>query len=369
MQVSPVPYGALGAAVVAGAAELGIPTFDTWNGAAMEGPRSGVGHTETTRQDRGRQSMYRDYVHPVADRPNLTVLTGALVTRVVLERNVATGVEFRRDGRTTRVGAGSEVVLSLGAVNSPRVLMQSGIGDAEHLAGFGIPVVEHLPGVGRNFQDHPLTIGGVWESPAPLSSRPSPQAGGYLRVDPELTGPDIQMYTYEGLWPRLTDAAIDPPASCWSIVSALVRPASRGRVALTGPDPTDPLDIDAGFLREQADLDALAGAVEVYRDLAASAPLRPYAGREVFPATGTRAELDAVIRGTATTTWHQSGTNAMGRDADSVVDGRLAVHGVGHLRVADASVMPRVTTGNTMAPCVVIGERASDILRVDHGTT
>ena len=152
-------------------------------------------------------------------------------------------------------------------------------------------------------------------------------------------------------------------------VSALMRPASRGRVALTGANPSDPLDIDANFLGEQADVDALAGAVDVYRDLATSASLRPYSRREVFPATGGRADLERLIRATATTSWHQSGTNAMGRSGDAVVDGHLAVHGVAHLRVADASVMPRVTTGNTMAPCVVIGERASDILRAEHGIT
>lgn len=373
VQVAPVPYGALGEAAADAAAGVGVPTFDGWNGAMMEAP-AGAGHAETTLQEHGRQSIYRDYVRPFLDRPNLTVVTGALVTRVVVEDGRATGVEIRRDGSTTRVRADVEVVLSLGAVNSPAVLMRSGIGDAEHLRSFGIPVVEHLPAVGRGFQDHPLTVGGVWESPQGLSSSPVPQAGLYLRTGAGAPGdgPDVQGFQYEGLYPGISDAEIDAPASCWSIVSALVRPTSRGRVMLTGAGPDDPVDVDANHLGEQADVDALVTAVGTYRDLAASAPLRPWTGREVFPGPGRggRAELERMVRSTATTYWHQCGTDAMGSDAaTSVVDGRLAVHGVERLRVVDASVMLRITTGNIMAPCVVIGERASDVLRADHATS
>lgn len=369
VQVSPVPYGALGEAAATAAAGAGIPSFDSWNGAMMEAP-AGIGHAETTLQEQGRRSVYRDYVHPFLDRPNLTVVTGALVTRVVLEGGRATGVELRHDGRTVRVGADAEVVLSLGAVNSPAVLMRSGIGDAEHLRSFGIPVLEHLPAVGRGFQDHPLTVGGVWESPRELSFSPVPQAGLYLRTGTG-PGPDVQGFQYEGLYPGISDAEIDAPTPCWSIVSALVRPTSRGRVTLTGPGPDDAPAIDANHLGDQCDVDALVTAVGLYRELAASSALRPWTGREVFPGPGRggRTELERLVRSTATTYWHQCGTNAMGRDEASVVDGRLAVHGVDHLRVVDASVMPRITTGNIMAPCIVIGERASDVLRAEHATT
>lgn len=366
VQVSSVPLRPLGQAAVAGFGALGVPDLGTWNGAVMEAPQ-GAGTAETTVQEQGRQSVYRDYVHPVLDRPNLTVLTGALVTRVLLEGGRAVGVEIRHGGRSVRVGADLEVVLSLGAVNSPRVLMQSGIGDAQHLRSFGIPVVQHLPGVGANLQDHVLTTAGIWESPIPLETGIA-QAGVYLRTDPALSGPDIQLYQYEG-YMDINGMGITPPADAWCVFSGMVRPASRGRVRLTGADPSSPVDVDGAHLREQADVDALVAAVQTCREAAATAPLAPYVRRQVFPASAEPVEVARTMRRTGTSFWHTSGTNAMGRgeDPDSVVDARLAVHGVGHLRVADASIMPRITTGNTMAPCVVIGERAADILRAEHG--
>ena len=308
VRVSPVPLGQLGGAVVEGARTLGMPTFDSWNGAMME-TSAGVGNSDTIVQEQGRQSIYRDCVHPWADRPNLTVLTHALVTRALLEDGRATGIELEHRGATVRVGAAPEVVLSLGAINTPEVLVQSGIGDAEHLRRFGIDVAAHLPAVGRDLQDHPLTLGGVWESPVPVSRTPVPRAGACVTTDAALAGPDIQLLQWEGALTGVTDARVQAPDDSWVVCSGLVRPASRGAVMLTGSRPSDPVDVDGGYLSDPRDVEALV----------------------------------------------------------SVVDARLSVHGVRGLRIADASVMPRITTGNTTAPCVIIGERASDVLRADLG--
>jgi len=366
VRVAPLPLRPLGEATVATGSALGWPTYDSWNGAMMEG-MTGFGNADTIAQQDGRQSIYRDYVYPWADRPNLTVMTRALVTRVLVERGRAVGIEFLRQGKVTRAAAGSAVVLSLGAINSPKLLMQSGIGDAGHLKALGIRVVQNLPGVGANLQDHPLTLGGVWESPEPMAAVPVHQAGAYLATDPALPGPNIQFSQYEGLLLGVTEAQVGaPPEHCWTVYSGLVRPASRGRVRLTGANPSDPLEIDGGYLSDPADVAALVTAVDQFRDLAATAPLSGWVKREVFPQSTSRSELEQMFRSTASSFWHQSGTNAMGRQQTSVVDGRLAVYGLNGLYIADASVMPRITTGNTMAPCVVIGERAADILRTDH---
>ena len=278
-------------------------------------------------------------------------------------------MEIRHRGATVRIGADLEVVLSLGAVQSPKVLMQSGIGDERHLGGFGIPVVQHLPGVGANLQDHVLATAGVWQSPLPLEAGPIPQAGTYVSTDPAGSGPNVQHYQHEGWLGGVTQAQVDLPENPWCVFTALVRPASRGRVSLTGAEPSAPVDIDGGHLREQADVDALVAGVESCREAAATTSLAPYVRRQVFPASSGREQVAQVLRRTGVSHWHSSGTNAMGRedDPDSVVDARLAVHGVEHLRVADASIMPRITTGNTMAPCVVIGERAADLVRSEHG--
>lgn len=369
VQVSPVPLRPLGQAAVAAFVQMGVPDLGSWNGATMEAPAA-TGTAETTVQEQGRQSIYRDYVHPVLGRPNLTVLTGATVGRVLVEDGRASGVEIRYRGATVRVGADLEVVLSLGAIESPKVLMQSGIGDERHLGRFGIPVVQHLPGVGANLQDHVLATAGVWQSPLPLEAGPIPQAGTYLSTDPTASGPNVQHYQYEGWLGGVTHAQVDLPDHPWCVFTALVRPHSRGRVSLTGADPSAPVDIDGCYLREQADVDALVAGVEGYREAAATTSLAPYACRQVFPVSTDREQVAQMLRRTAVSYWHQSGTNAMGRHDDpaSVVDASLAVHGVAHLRVADASIMPRITTGNTMAPCVVIGERAADILRAEHGS-
>jgi choline dehydrogenase len=352
-----------------GARSVGIPTFENQNGRMMEG-EGGASILDVRVRDGYRQSVFRSYVFPYMDRPNLTVLTGALVTRLTfdqVERKRVTGVEFSRNGQIHRVGAGSEVVLALGAIHTPKVLMQSGIGDQTDLQRHGIPVVAHLPGVGENLQDHPL-FACVWEYQQPLPPRNSGcEATFFWKSDPGLDTPDLQ--AGQGEFPMSTPetaARFNVPELGWTLAAGVVRPKSRGRVCLTGPDPTDPVHIDANMLSHPDDLTAAIAGVELCREIGNSAALQPFTKREVMPGHLKGAELERFIRDAASTYWHQTCTAKMGQDAMSVVDGALKVYGVERLRIADGSIMPRVTTGNTMAPCVIIGERAADILKAQH---
>jgi choline dehydrogenase len=353
-------------AALEGARAVGIPTFENQNGRMMEG-EGGVSIADLRIRNGCRQSVFRSYVFPYLDRPNLTVLTGALVTQLTLRHKRVTGVEFSHDGKTQRSGAGSEVVLSLGAIHTPKVLMQSGIGDRAELQRFGIPVVQHLPGVGQNLQDHPR-FSCVWEYQQPLAPRNNAGEATYFwKSDPSLDAPDLQTIQAEfPLSSPETAARFDLPEFGWTLVGGVVRPKSRGHVCLTGPDPLDPVQIEANMLSHPYDLKAAIAAVELCREIGNSAALRPFAKREVMPGNLTGGELEGFVRDATLSYWHQSCTAKMGQDAMSVVDGALKVYGVERLRIADGSIMPRVTTGNTMAPCVIIGERAAEILKAQH---
>jgi choline dehydrogenase len=260
-----------------------------------------------------------------------------------------------------------EVVLSLGAIHTPKVLMLSGIGDPAELRRLGIPCVQHLPGVGKNFQDH-VGFGCVWEYPQPLPPRNNMgEATFFWKSDPDLDTPDLQ--TCQGEVPMCsaeTAAQFSPPAGSWTLMAGVVRPKSRGRIRLTGANPRDPIEIEANTLAHPDDVKAAVACVELCREIGNSGPLSPFVKREVMPGNLKGAALENFIRDAASSYWHQTCTAKMGHDAMSVVDGSLKVHGLDNLRIADGSIMPRVTTGNTMAPCVVIGERAGEILKARH---
>jgi choline dehydrogenase len=365
VQPSPDP-NPIAPAALEGARSVGIPTFENQNGRMMEGA-GGASIMDVLARGGYRQSVFRSYVFPYLDRPNLTVLTGALVTRVTFEGNRATGVHFSHDDQIHRVGAGSEVVLSLGAIHTPKVLMQSGIGDQTELQRHGIPIVQHLPGVGQNLQDH-LAFGCVWEYQQPLPPRNTGvEAISFWKSDPGLDTPDLQ--TGQGEFPfssAETAARFDLPEFGWTLLGGVVRPKSRGHICLTGPDPADAVQIQPNMLSHPDDLKAAIASVQLCREIGNSAALRPFTKREAMPGNLKGAELERFIRDAASTYWHQTCTAKMGKDAMSVVDGELKVYGISHLRIADGSIMPRVTTGNTMAPCVIIGERAADILKAQH---
>ena len=352
-------------AFLEGAESAGLQRFPNPNGRMME-MGGGCALIDETVRDGKRQSIFRSYVYPLMAHPNITVLTGALTTRILFERSRATGVEFQYQGKTQRVAASREVILSLGAIHTPKVLMQSGIGDAAELKKAGIAVRNALPGVGRNLHDH-VRFGCVWENtdktPAPV---PRSQTAVFWKTTAELDCPNFFVFSHPGssLTPE-NEARFNPPAASWSVAVGM-RPNSRGVIGLTGPDPTDPVRIDANYLHDPQDLKDLEAGLARVREIGNSAALRPFTRREIAPGALEVSDLERFFRDGLGTFWHQCGTAKMGRDAMSVVDGNLKVHGVERLRVADASILPRVTTGNTMAPCVIVGERAAEFVQKDN---
>ena len=350
---------------VEAAAAAGIPKFESANGEMMEGP-GGAAIAELRIRDGKRQSIFRSYTYPCMHQPNLTVLTNAFVTRVIVAGKRAIGVEALVDGKPLRFGATREVILALGAVHTPKVLMQSGIGPASELSQHGIPIVQDLPGVGQNHQDH-IAFGCTWEY-----RKPQGIGGGgceavlYCKSDARLDAPDLLHCQLEFAVPLPPEVGIKAPEHGWSMFAGLARPKSRGRLRLSGADPNDPILIEPNSLSEPEDFSAAFRTIELCREIGNSSRFNSLVKQEVAPLPRDRGGMEQFIRNSAVTYWHQSCTAKMGRDAMSVVDSQLRVYGIDRLRVADASIMPRITAGNIMAPCVVIGERAADMIRAAH---
>lgn len=279
----PIEPNPVAVAMLTAAAELGIPVFDDQNGSMMEGP-GGASYMNLRIRDGRRQSIFRSYTFPLMNQPNLTVLPGTLVTRVLIERGAAIGVECLLDGRSHRFHASQEVILSLGAINTPKVLMQSGVGDAETLASHDIPLIQHLPGVGTNFQDHIMVSSCIWEYPDPV---PPHGNGGevtiFAKSAPDLDSPDIQLLQIQ--FPVATPELArrhSVPAGSWGIFPALLRPHSVGRLRLTGAKPEDPILIDSQILSDSADLTALRRCVELAREVGNAQALRGFVKQEVM---------------------------------------------------------------------------------------
>jgi choline dehydrogenase-like flavoprotein len=365
VQPAPDPHP-LALATVDAARSVGIPTYDSPNGRLMEENR-GAAVTDLRWRDGKRLSVFRSYTGPYLHRPNLDIVSGALVTRVLFDKSSAIGVEVLHGGELHSVVASTEVVLSLGAINTPKVLMQSGVGDEAELQRAGLAVRQHLPGVGRNLQDH-YGFDCVWEFPDTVHG--SVQVGSTLFWDMDtagIEGPDL--FACLGAFPKATPenvAKYGLPENGWILFGAPTHPKSRGRLRLSGSQPSDPIRIEANALSHPDDVKSAIACVETLREIGNSATLRPFVRREVMPGGLTGGELETYLRNAVTTYWHESGTAKMGRDPMSAVDGRLKVHGIDRLRIADASIMPRITSANTMAPCVVIGERAAQFIRAEH---
>ena len=347
------------------ARSIGIPVFDEPNGRMMEG-EGGAAQYELIVKNGSRQSIFRSYTYPLLGQPNLTVLTGTLVTRLLLEGSRTVGIEVLRAGKLSRMRAAHEVVLSLGAMQTPKILLQSGIGDEAELRRFGIPVVQHLAGVGQNLQDH-INFACTWEYNQPLPPQGSGgEVGIYWKSDAALEAPDLLLGNTEFPNPSPETVKIAVPEMGWSLFAGVCRPHSRGSVSLTGPNPNDPLRIETNALSHPADIKAALASVSIARQIGNSPHLRGLSKREAIPGDLRDSDLLDFLRNAGVTYWHQTCTAKMGCDAMSVVNSELKVYGIENLRIADGSIMPRVTTGNTMAPCVVIGERASDLLRKAH---
>lgn len=359
-------------ALVEATAAAGIPAAADLNAETMESD-GGCGIPNVTVRDGNvRVSMANAYLRPMMGEPNLTVLLGARVERVRLDGLRAVGVDYVHDGAQRTAFASAEIVLSAGAIHTPKILMLSGIGDERQLKAHGIPVVHHLPGVGRNFQDHILVAGCVWEyrSPEPPRNN-SAEFTFFAKSDSSLRTPDLQPVLEEcAFGSEITGPRFGLPtdrAAAWTLAPGLVQPTSRGHLALTGNRASDPVAIHANFLSTPEDVKALVRCIELCREIGNSPTLREFAKRELMPGPLRGAEMEDFLRDAAGTYFHQTCTAKMGRGAMAAVDGSLKVHGIDGLRIADGSIMPTITTGNTMAPCVLIGEKAADILRRAHG--
>ncbi|MGD6980315.1 MULTISPECIES: GMC family oxidoreductase [Citricoccus] len=338
----------------------GVPRNADYNAGSVEG----VGWMQLNLRDRKRFNTWRAYLKPIADHPRLTLVTGAHARRLLIRDGAVTGAEFTRGQDRFTVEAG-EVVLAGGAIGSPELLLRSGVGPAEHLREVGVDVVLDLPGVGRNLHDHLLVpVVCTTEQPQPAPEVAVAQVHYWAKSSPEMDVPDTQPIFFSV--PMYTNTAgelMEGPEEGFSLLAGIVRPASRGSLTLSGPDAEDPVRIDLGAYTAPEDLEAMLFSLRQCRSIAARPALQELGAQEVFPgpAVGdSDDELIAYIRNTTTTYHHQVGTCAMGTGAQAVVDPEtFRVHGLRGLRVADASIMPRVTTGNTNAPSVLIGEKAA----------
>ncbi len=348
-------------AFVEACTEYGLPYNDDCNGAEILG--AGFAH----RNIRGgkRATAWTAFVLPVLGNPLLTVLTCAFVTRVLFDGSGrAVGVEMSRDGVISQLRAGGDVILSGGVIGSAQLMLLSGIGAAKDLRALDIPVRADLPGVGANLHDHILTTV-VWESrrPVPGARANKLEAQLFAASDPAMATPDLQPLMSHVPLPV---AGYDVPAegSGYSVLAGVIRPLSRGRLQLRSADPAQAPVLDPCYLAEPADLSALVAAVRMTREIGSQHALVGWRGCEVAPGPGVRTneEIAAYIRQALLSYHHQVGTCRMGVDRLAVVDPSLRVHGVPGLRVADASVMPAVTSGNTNAATIMIGERCADII-------
>ena len=370
----------LSQAFVDAAQRCGHPGNADFNGPQQEG----FGYYQVTQKNSARCSTAAGYLRPARGRPNLRVVTGAAVQRVLLNGARATGVDYRHHGRLTRADA-REVILCGGAINSPQLLMLSGIGPADHLRSHGIRVNHDLRAVGANLQDHldvctlqrclqPVTYDRLSDTAVALRyllHRDGPgtsniaEGGGFVRsrhaTDERC---DLQFHFIPAL---LDDHGRHRlPGYGFTMHACMLRPRSRGSIGLASSNPADKAVIRANYLSDEDgyDLRMLVEGVKLSRDIFAAAPFDAFRGPEIYPGDAVRSDNDIVayIRRKAETVYHPVGTCRMGNDDDAVVDSQLRVRGIAGLRVVDASVMPTLPSGNTNAPTIMIAEVAADLI-------
>ncbi len=374
---------------IAAAVESGLPANNDFN----NGQQEGAGPFQSTTKGRRRWSTAAAYLRPARGRQNLKVETNALATRIVIEDGRATGVEYLENGARTTARARGEVIVCGGVFNSPQLLQLSGLGPSGLLQGLGIPVVRDMPAVGADLQDHfyvrlafrctrPITLNDVANNPLRkvaagvqyLLFRSGPLAtngicaGGFARSDQRLERPDIQLNFSLWSFAERTRAGVFPhPFPGFTVSAVHLRPDARGEVRLKSADPLAPPSIRFNFLKTQYDLQALTAGMRLARRIVNQPALADYVAGELIPGKEvvTDAEFEAAIRKNGISNLHPVGTCRMGGDEAAVLDPRLCVRGIGGLRVVDASVMPSVPAGNTNAPSIMIGEKASDMILED----
>lgn len=365
--------------------QAGHPHNTDFNGATQEG----VGLYQVTHKNGERHSASKGYLTPHRARPNLQVITSAHATRILFEGQRAVGVEYRQGGALHQVKAAREVLLSAGALLSPQLLMLSGVGPGAQLQRHGIPVLHHLPGVGAHLHDHPDVVQ-VLDAPnhrdlfglsptgmlnalrgiaewrrhrTGMLTTNFAEAGGFIKSDPTEPVPDLQLHFVVG---KLVDHGRKTVLGHgYSAHVCLLQPKSRGSVTLASQDPMALPLVDPRFLSDPDDMQRMVRGFQRLREILTQPALAQYGARELPASAGaqTDAQIEQFIRQYADTIYHPVGTCRMGPGVMDVVDSALRVHGVAGLRVVDASIMPRIVSGNTNAPTVMIAEKAVDLLR------
>ena len=381
-QISPVSN----AWVEAAAAVENMPILDTFNGPNQHG----ASFFHMSSRDGVRHGTGEVYIEPSIARENFNVKTHALVHRILIENGRATGVEFEQRGKLRSVRANREVILCAGAVGSPQVLMLSGVGPAEHLREHGIDVKVDLGSVGKNFHDHPFVpltfraktslhrsaamhfFGGMLKDMLKGGSwfgRTIFEAGAFVKSNPSQRIPNIQLHTMPWGYPHPNqDGPERPfvyPGNCLSILATVIYPKARGEVRLATATPGAEPSIDPNFFGEKEDVETMRTAIRKVREICAHPALRDHLIDEMAPGAGRTSpdEVMEEIRLRTMTTYHPVGSCKMGVDDSAVVDPQLRVRGVKGLRVADASIIPSITGGNTNAPSMLIGERAAALIQ------
>lgn len=354
---------------VAACEEIGIPKNSDFNGETQ----IGTGFWQTNQKNGIRHSCADAYLRPVLNKPNLTFLLGAEALKILLNKNKTKGIQFRLNGKPHNVTCQKEILLAAGTVRSPHLLMLSGIGPADQLKKHSIPVVANLPGVGNNLQDHVFvpvvyetTVPGIinlknlalgpldffFKRRGPLTAILS-SGGAFMHTEGSNEAANLQFVPHYGFF-----------AHMYNLNPNIVQVKSRGRVLLQSNNYDDKPLVDLRYLSEPDDTDLLIRAIEITREIANTKTFQKVMKKELTPgpATKSRQELERYARDTVATVFHPVGTCKMGNDEMSVVDPHLRVRGVENLRVADASIMPKVTTGNTMAPTIMIAEKLAEEL-------
>jgi choline dehydrogenase len=373
-------------AVREAAEELGIPRIDDFNG----GDNEGSAYFEVNQRRGIRWNTRKAFLDPARGRPNLEIVTHALVERIVLEDGRATGVAFRKDGRRQVAHAAAEVLLAAGAIGSPQLLQLSGIGPGELLQAHGIEVVRDLPGVGDNLQDHlqirtifkvtgartlnemqasllgraRIALAYLLRRSGPMAMAPS-QLGIFARSDESFETPNIEYHVQPLSLERFGAPLHVFPAITVSVCN--LRPESRGHVRITSPDPAAHPEIRPNYLASDGDRRVAAQSIRHARALMATRRMQAFSPEELKPGAHVVGDEDLANAAgdIATTIFHPVGTARMGSDPMAVVDARLRVHDVGALRVVDASIMPTIVSGNTASPVIMIAEKAADMIRAD----
>ena len=373
------------------AVEAGIPANPDFNGATQEG----VGYYQTTINGARRWSSARAYLSGTKRRKNLTVATGAHATRVLIEKGRAVGVEYRTPAGLQTAKAAREVIVTGGVYGSPHLLMLSGLGPAAHLQQHGIPVIKDMPGVGSHLHDHfntyvgyrcsqPVTMNDLVNSlPRRILAaaqyalgRTGPLAsmglfvGALVRSDKRFERPDLQINMFAwAIKDRNRNGVVAQPFSAFGLSPVHLRPDGRGTVRLKSPDPLAAPEIRFNFLKSSYDFEAMLTGMRICREIAKQPALKPFVMEEILPGADVTSDeaLKADIRARGVSNLHPVGTCRMGHAADDVVDPQLRVHGIGALRVADASIMPTIVAGNTNAPAIMIGEKCADMVRATAG--